>query len=94
MVMEIECSCCQARYRMKESMMKGFRGAEVRCRKCGATIAVLTPGTTSRAPGVKVKGDRPGGPRPLKDKEVPRSHGRIRPRDTPGPGWREEKERR
>lgn len=69
--MEIECSCCQARYRMKESMMKGFRGAEVRCRKCGATIAVLTPGTTSRAPGVKGKGDRPGGLRPLKDKEGP-----------------------
>jgi hypothetical protein len=58
---------------MKESMMRGFREAEVRCRKCGATIAVLTPGTTSRAPAAKVKGDRSGGPRPhpLKDKEGP-----------------------
>ena len=70
MVMEIECSCCQARYRMKESMMKGFRGAEVRCRKCGATIAVLTPGTTSRAPAAKIRGDRPGGPRPASPKNT------------------------
>jgi len=70
MVMEIECSCCQARYRMKESMMRGFREAEVRCRKCGATIAVLTSGTTSRAPAAKVKGDRPGGPRPDSPKDT------------------------
>jgi|GEM_PF-1703072 len=68
--MEIECSCCQARYRMKESMMRGFREAEVRCRKCGATIAVLTSGTTSRAPAAKVKGDRPGGPRPDSPKDT------------------------
>ena len=32
--MVIECSICQARYRMRESMMQGFKGAEVRCRKC------------------------------------------------------------
>ena len=64
MAMEIECSCCQARYRMKDSMMRGFRGAEVRCRKCGGTIAVLTPGTPSRTPAAKVPGDQPGGPRP------------------------------
>jgi len=70
MVMEIECSCCQARYRMKESMMRGFREAEVRCRKCGATIAVLLSGTTSRAPAAKVKGDRPGGPRPDSPKDT------------------------
>jgi predicted Zn finger-like uncharacterized protein len=70
MVMEIECSCCQARYRMKESMMRGFREAEVRCRKCGATIAVLTPGTTSRASTAKVKGNRPGGPRPDSPKDT------------------------
>lgn len=62
--MEIECSCCQARYRMKESMMRGFRGAEVRCRKCGGTIAVLTPGTPSRTPAAKVPGDQPNIPRP------------------------------
>jgi predicted Zn finger-like uncharacterized protein len=70
MVMEIECSCCQARYRMKESMMRGFREAEVRCRKCGATIAVLTPGTTSRAPAATVKDDRPRGPRPDSSKDT------------------------
>ena len=70
MVMEIECSCCQTRYRMKESMMRGFREAEVRCRKCGATIAVLAPGTTSRASAAKVKGNRPGGPRPDSPKDT------------------------
>jgi hypothetical protein len=55
---------------MKESMMRGFREAEVRCRKCGATIAVLTPGTTSRAPAAKVRGDRPGVPRPDSPKDT------------------------
>lgn len=70
MVMEIECSCCQARYRMKESMMRGFREAEVRCRKCGATIAVLSPGTTSRAPAARVKSHRSGGPRPDSPKDT------------------------
>jgi predicted Zn finger-like uncharacterized protein len=68
--MEIECSCCQARYRMKESMMRGFRGAEVRCRKCGATIAILTAATTSRPPAAKVKGYRPGRPRPDSSKDT------------------------
>ncbi|MGB7970942.1 MAG: hypothetical protein WCF31_03115 [Candidatus Deferrimicrobiaceae bacterium] len=54
-------------------MMKGFRRAELRCRKCGATIAVLTPATTSRTPAAKVPGDRPGGalPHPRRDKEHP-----------------------
>jgi predicted Zn finger-like uncharacterized protein len=71
MAIEIECSCCQARYRMKTSMMRGFRGAEVRCRKCGGTIAVLTPGTTSRAPVAKVPGGQSEGPRshPLTEKD-------------------------
>lgn len=41
--MLIECSFCQARYRMNESMMRGFKWAEVRCRKCAETIVVLTP---------------------------------------------------
>jgi predicted Zn finger-like uncharacterized protein len=81
--MEIECSCCQARYRMKASMMRGFRGAEVRCRKCGGTIAVLTPGTTSRTPAAKVPGDRSGGfrPHPLKEKDHP-----VVERQDPSPG--------
>ena len=38
---------------MKESMMRGFKGAEVRCRKCGGTIAVLTPGTSPRTPSAR-----------------------------------------
>ncbi len=38
--MVIECSSCRARYRMKQSMLKGFRGAEVRCRKCGGKIVL------------------------------------------------------
>jgi len=41
--MLIECSRCQTRYRMNESMMRGFKWAEVRCRKCAETIVVLPP---------------------------------------------------
>ena len=46
--MVVECSICQARYRMRESMMRGFQGAEVRCRKCGGIIVIMNPAT---APG-------------------------------------------
>ena len=40
--MVIECNSYQARYWMKESMIKGFKGAEVRCRKCSGTFVVVT----------------------------------------------------
>jgi predicted Zn finger-like uncharacterized protein len=43
--MVVECSICQARYRMRESMMRGFQGAEVRCRKCGGIIVIMNPAT-------------------------------------------------
>lgn len=42
--MVIECAGCKARYRFKKSMLKGFKGAEVRCRKCGGMIVVVAPG--------------------------------------------------
>lgn len=48
--MLIECGGCRARYRIKTSMLKGFKGAEVRCRKCGGMIVVLTPGSESGTP--------------------------------------------
>ncbi len=43
--MVIECTICQARFRMRESIMRGFKGAEVRCRKCGGIIVIMTPAT-------------------------------------------------
>jgi predicted Zn finger-like uncharacterized protein len=43
--MVVECSICQARYRMRESMMRGFQGAEVRCRKCGGIIVIMNSAT-------------------------------------------------
>jgi predicted Zn finger-like uncharacterized protein len=43
--MVVECSICQARYHMRESMMRGFQGAEVRCRKCGGIIVIMNPAT-------------------------------------------------
>ncbi len=71
--MLIECDSCRARYRLKASMLKGFKGAEVRCRKCGGTIVVLTPGRESRTPGPTVRGERRSTPRrqiPAKGKDV------------------------
>lgn len=41
--MLIECGSCRARYWMNETMMRGFKWAEVRCRRCSETIIVLTP---------------------------------------------------
>ena len=59
--MVIECNSCRARYWMKESMMKGFNGAAVRCRKCGGTFNVVTPGTVPVAPEPADRRDRPAG---------------------------------
>ena len=70
--MVIECSICQARYRMRKSMMRGFKGAEVRCRKCGGTIVVLAPETVAGYPQPADRGKRTGGhlgPPPPKEKE-------------------------
>lgn len=82
LAMVIECSCCRARYRMKESMMRGFPGAEVRCRKCGETIVVRTPGTSLRRSKTADREDRTGGhrwPSPPKEKNGP-AVGREDPR--------------
>jgi len=49
--MVVECSICQARYRMRESMMRGFQGAEIRCRKCGGIIVIMN---TAAVPGPAV----------------------------------------
>lgn len=59
--MVIECNSCRARYWMKESMMKGFKGVAVRCRKCGGTFNVVTPGTVPVAPEPADRRDRTAG---------------------------------
>lgn len=56
--MVIECRSCQARYWMKESLMKGVKGAKVRCRKCGATFVVVSPVTVPDAPDPANRGIR------------------------------------
>jgi hypothetical protein len=35
---------------MRESMMRGFQGAEVRCRKCGGIIVIMNPATVPGPP--------------------------------------------
>lgn len=45
--MIVECNRCRSRYRMNPSILKGFQGAEVRCRKCGGTFVILVPGNPS-----------------------------------------------
>lgn len=60
--MVTECNSCRARYRMKESMMNGFKGVEVRCRKCGGTFVVVTPGTVPGEPESADRRIRTGGP--------------------------------
>ncbi len=59
--MVIECSGCGARYRMKPSILKGFHGAEVRCRKCGGKIVIRMSATArGSGPGESVR-DRTDG---------------------------------
>ena len=61
-------------------MMKGFKGAEVRCRKCGGTFVVVTPGTV---PGEPEPADRR-----IRTERPPSSHA---PNEIDGPaGGRED----
>jgi predicted Zn finger-like uncharacterized protein len=48
-MMIIECSTCQARFRLDESKIKG-RGVRVRCRKCGDGIVVMKTAGPSAPP--------------------------------------------
>src|SRR4030067_258085 len=48
---------------MRESMMRGFKGADVRCRKCGGTIIVLAPETVPGSSQPADRGERTGGHR-------------------------------
>jgi predicted Zn finger-like uncharacterized protein len=41
--MNVDCNNCRARYRLDETMFKGSKGMQVRCRSCGNTILVLNP---------------------------------------------------
>ncbi|HZD54777.1 MAG TPA: MJ0042-type zinc finger domain-containing protein [Candidatus Aquicultoraceae bacterium] len=51
--MIVECDSCRTRYRIHQSIMSGFRGAKVRCRKCGGTFVVVveTPVRTAGPSG-------------------------------------------
>ena len=42
--LRIKCEQCHARYRFDETVLKGAKGALVRCRNCGKSILVLIPG--------------------------------------------------
>lgn len=44
--MNIKCQHCHTRYRFDEAVLKGAKGALVRCRRCGNSILVLIPGET------------------------------------------------
>ncbi len=96
--MVIECKSCRARYRMRPSMLQGFQGAEVRCRRCGGTIVVAIPGSH---PGTPEPGNLPErNHRPtIYEKEAQREAGV--PGRAPGPGnvysldrWRESRPKR
>ena len=42
-MMDITCGDCGARFRLDAALMKGAKGARVRCRRCGGPIVVLLP---------------------------------------------------
>lgn len=48
--MVLECSSCRARYLMKDSAIRGVKGAKVRIRRCGVTFRVVIRGMVSGAP--------------------------------------------
>jgi hypothetical protein len=68
---------------MQSSMLRGFKGSEMRCRRCGETIVVATPGSLH---GTPVPGNQPSRPRRPNiqekeaepEEEVPeQAHGKV-----------------
>ncbi len=45
MLIRVECEACRSSFHLDEGLIGGARGARVRCRKCGASIDVVRPGT-------------------------------------------------
>ncbi len=46
MLIRVECEACRSSFHLDEGLIRGARGARVRCRKCGGSIDVVRPGTT------------------------------------------------
>jgi DNA-directed RNA polymerase subunit RPC12/RpoP len=52
MVMVVRCACCMAEYRLNEAVLKGAKGACIRCPKCGERIMVENPHAPPAAPSI------------------------------------------
>jgi len=52
MVMVVQCKCCMTEYRLNEALLKGAKGACIRCPKCRERIFVENPQATPVAPPI------------------------------------------
>jgi len=52
MVMVVRCSCCMTEYRLNEALLKGAKGACIRCPKCRERIIVENPHAPPVAPSI------------------------------------------
>ena len=55
-LMDITCGDCGARFRLDRELLKGERGARVRCRRCGGPIVVWVPEESPAPPDADVSG--------------------------------------
>jgi len=52
MAMVVQCNCCMTEYRLNEALLKGAKGACIRCPKCRERIFVENPGAAQVAPPI------------------------------------------
>ncbi|MGZ9149159.1 MAG: MJ0042-type zinc finger domain-containing protein, partial [Candidatus Deferrimicrobiaceae bacterium] len=52
MAMVVQCNCCMTEYRLNEALLKGAKGACIRCPKCRERIFVENPGAARVAPPI------------------------------------------
>ena len=50
MVMVVQCNCCMTEYRLDEALLKGAKGACIRCPKCRERIIVANPHSPPEVP--------------------------------------------
>ena len=82
MVMVVQCVCCMTEYRLDEALLKGAKGACIRCPKCRERIIVANPQATPVAPPIPHRVTPPTAP-PIVHRVPPPTAPPVPPRIAP-----------
>jgi predicted Zn finger-like uncharacterized protein len=70
MAMIVTCDSCRSRFQLDEALLKGAKGARIRCRRCGGIIVLLVQGSPEM---------QEPEPPPMAEPEAPREEAPLAP---------------